>query len=132
ESVQKRFKRPDLSGVPSPPVILAPTDGEALTFDTESGEAVIRWSGQDEVPYLIEYEVGTEAYYLHGMIKAEGSEKVFGPFPREYWDSYLTLFSPCRIRLSIDRDPLEWSPWTNFEMESTIAEPLQRSFATPE
>jgi choline-sulfatase len=126
ESVQRRFQRRDLSGVPSPPVVLSPSNGEALTFDTESGEAVIRWSGQDEVPYLIEYEVGSEAYYLHGFIKAEGNEKVFGPFPREYWDSYLTLFSPGKLRLSIDKNPAEWSTWIHFEMKSTVARPLQR------
>ena len=123
ESIRKRFERRDLSGVP-PPVILSPTDGEALTFDTGSGEAVIRWSGQTDVPYMVEYEVGEGAYYLHGFIEAEGPEKVFGPFPREYWDSYLTLFSPCRIRVSIDRDPAEWSPWIHFEMQSTTANQL--------
>ena len=125
ESIGRRFQRRDLSGVPSP-VVLTPGNGEALTFDTASGAAVIRWSGQADVPYLIEYEVGEEAYYLHGFIEIEGPEKVFGPFPREYWDSYLTLFSPGRIRVSIDKDPAEWSPWIHFEMQNTTADRPQR------
>jgi arylsulfatase A-like enzyme len=117
--IQEKFGSRDLSGVPSPPLVVAPAEGEALTFDTASGAAVIRWSGRTDVPYRIEYEVGREAYYLHGFIKAKGSEKVLGPFPREYWDSYLTLFSPGKIRVSIDKTPAEWSPWIHFEMAST-------------
>jgi len=119
EYIQGKFGRRDLSGVTSPPLVMAPAEGETLTFDTASGAAVIRWSGRTDVPYKIEYEVGKEAYYLHGFIKAKGSEKVLGPFPREYWDTYLTLFSPGRLRLSIDKDPAEWSSWVHFEMGRT-------------
>jgi choline-sulfatase len=126
EYLRDKFQERDLSGVPSP-AVLNPTDGEALTFDTASGAAIIRWSGQEDVPYVIEYEFGKEAYYLHGFLRVEGDEKVFGPFPREYWNTYLTLYSPGRIRVSVDRDSEEWSPWIQFEMKSSESLPSTAS-----
>ena len=46
----------------------------------------------------------------------DGNEKVFGPFPSKYWNTYLTLYSPYKVRVSIDKQPREWSPWLTFEV----------------
>ncbi len=117
EYFQSRQKRTDYSGVPSPPEVISPTDGAVLTYDTWSGAAIISWSGEADVPYVIEYEVGEEAYHLTGSIRVQGNEKVFGSFPQEYWDTYLSRYSPGRIRISIDSESREWSPWIHFEMK---------------
>jgi len=117
EYLQSRQMRSDYSGVPSPPDVISPTDGAVLTYNTWSGVAIIRWSGEADVPYVIEYEVGEETYHLTGSIRVQGNEKVFGPFPQKYWDTYLALYSPGKIRISIDKDPREWSRWVHFEMK---------------
>lgn len=114
--------RTDFTGVPSPPVPLSPKNGDVITFRTAGGKAILRWSGEPDVPYVIEYEVGKGDYHLTGTMKVLGNRKVFGPFPRKYWDTYLALYSPYRARVSIDKEPREWSPWVEFEVRP-VGEP---------
>jgi len=70
------------------------------------------------VPYVIGYECGVGDYHLSGEIPVEGPGKIFGPFPARYWNTYLTLYSPYRVRVAIDVEPREWSPWVRFEVHA--------------
>lgn len=118
-----RPRRTDFTGVASPPEPLSPRDGDVITAATENGKAVIRWTGEADVPYVVEYEVGEGDYRLVGTIETLGNEKTFGPFPRKYWDTYLTLYNPFRARVSIDKEPREWSPWITFAVRPAPPSP---------
>lgn len=114
----RRHRRTDFSGVPSPPKILSPEDGKVYTGLSDSGMAVIRWTGEADVPYVIQYEVGTGDYHLTDEIAVDGPQKVFGPFALKYWNTYLTLYNPYKVRVAIDKEPRDWSPWVHFEVKS--------------
>jgi choline-sulfatase len=116
-----RHRRTDFTGVPSPPEILSPHQNDVVTVNAMDRKAVIRWTGEADVPYIIEYDVGTGDYALNGLIEVEGNEKVFGPFTEKYWNTYLTLYTPYRVRVSIDKEPREWSPWVRFEVKPASA-----------
>lgn len=119
EYLSRKPLRTDFSGVPSPPIVAEPRPGDVVSWSTSNGTAIMKWSGAEDVPYVIEYKVGEGDYKLDGTIDGiVGTEKIFGPFPRKYWDTYLTLFSPYRIRISIDKEPREWSPWIEFKVET--------------
>ena len=111
--------RTDFTGVASPPVMLTPGNHEDVTFASYSGKAPFRWEGENDVPYVIEYIVGEGDYQLDGYIEVLGNEKVFGPFPKKYWDTYLTLYAPYKIRVSIDKEPREWSEWIHFDVKAS-------------
>lgn len=122
QRIRALFSRPvrtDFTGVPSPPSILTPRDSVVLTARTDGGRAVIRWTGEPDVPYVIGYDVGLAEYHMTGEIPVIGNEKVYGPFPSLYWNTYLVLFSPYKVRVSIDKEPREWSPWLTFEVKTT-------------
>jgi len=106
----------DLTGVPSPPVLLSPKDGSVVTAKTDGGRVVFKWTGRADVPYVIEYDVGKDTTHLHGYIEFEGNEKIYGPFEKSYWNTYLRLYSPYRVRISIDKEPREWSEWVKIEV----------------
>ncbi|MEK8024173.1 MAG: sulfatase-like hydrolase/transferase, partial [Candidatus Hydrogenedentota bacterium] len=114
----RRHRRTDFRGVPSPPQILTPVDGKVYTGLSDGGKAVIQWTGEKDVPYVLEYDVGTGDYHLPGVLEVEGNEQVFGPFTLKYWNTYLTLYSPYKVRVSIDKHPREWSPWVHFEVQA--------------
>jgi len=109
----------DLTGVPSPPVLLSPKDGSVVTAKTDGGRVVFKWTGRADVPYVIEYDVGKDTTHLHGYIELEGNEKIYGPFEKSYWNTYLRLYSPYRVRISIDKEPREWSEWVKIEVAAS-------------
>jgi arylsulfatase A-like enzyme len=117
-----RRRRTDFAGVPSPPEILSPHDRDIVTSKTMDRMAAIRWTGEADVPYVIEYDVGTGDYALNGLVEVEGNEKVFGPFTEKYWNTYLTLYTPYRVRVSIDKEPRDWSSWVRFEVKPAAAD----------
>ncbi len=113
--------RTDFTGVPSPPVIVTPRDSVVISVATDNGRAVIGWTGEPDVPYVIGYDAGLAEYHITGEIPVIGNEKIYGPFPAIYWNTYLTLFSPYKVRVSIDKQPREWSPWLHFEVKAADA-----------
>lgn len=112
-----RQSRPiDWDNVPSPPDWIDPRPGQVVNFNTFQGKAVFRWTGEDNVPYVVQYEAGKGNFYLDGEIKVKGNKKVFGPFTKHYWNQFLSQYSPVRIRVSVDREPREWSPWIECQL----------------
>ncbi|MBP7653294.1 sulfatase [Candidatus Dependentiae bacterium] len=109
----------DLTGVPSPPQFIFPeTNGQYVDYNNlKDGVIEFKWSGKNDVPYIIEYKVGKGDYYLDGKIKVTGNSKKFGSFSRSYWDTYLVVRNPFKIRVSIDKDPLEFSDWTEVNLK---------------
>lgn len=108
----------DLTDVPSPPTIMFPADRQVITYDDLADKRVtVSWNGRADVPYVIEYQVGKETYYLDGSLNVDGNVKTFGPFSRSYWDTYLLVRNPFRVRVSIDKEPREFSPWLEFTLK---------------
>lgn len=109
----------DLTGVPSPPQFIFPEkNGQAADFNSlKDGVIEFKWTGKTNIPYVIEYKVGTGDYYLDGKMKIFGNSKKFGSFSKSYWDTYLVVRNPFRIRVSIDKEPYEFSDWIEVNLK---------------
>jgi len=111
-----KAKKIDWSKVPSPPKFLSIKDGDTLNYYSFEGKAIFEWTGNENVPYIIEYEAGKGAYYLNGTIKVSGNKKIYGPFNKNYWNNFLVNYNPIKIRVAIDKEPYQWSEWINLNI----------------
>jgi hypothetical protein len=98
------------------PQFLFPYDGAALSFEERGGMVRASWTGNPELTYLIEYDIGAGIYNLTGSFVAFGTRRDFGPYSREIWNS-LAVRNPWRVRVSPDVHPRCWSEWIEFGFE---------------
>ncbi len=98
------------------PQFLFPYDGAVLAFEERGGIVRASWTGNPELTYIIEYEIGTGIYNLTGSFVAFGNRRDFGPYSREIWNS-LAVRNPWRVRVSPDVHPRCWSEWVEFEFD---------------
>jgi hypothetical protein len=97
----------------SQPAILSPRDGSSVRLDARGGRIEVRWTGDEELTYVIQYDVGKGWRNLKGSIPVPGTGKVFGPLPREAWEP-LPYWNPYRIRVSPYGLDEYWSDWVEF------------------
>lgn len=99
------------------PVILCPEDRAVIRLSKESGQLVVSWTGDKDLTYVIQYDVGKDFRNLKGSIPVQGSRKVFGPLPREAWEP-LPYWNPYRIRIAPYGLDEYWSDWIEFSIEA--------------
>jgi hypothetical protein len=107
------------------PVVLSPEDRGVIRLNKESSQLVLRWTGDRNLTYVIQYDVGKDFRNLKGSIPVQGTRKVFGPLPREAWEP-LPYWNPYRIRISPYGLEEYWSDWIEFSIEA----PPKRWFPT--
>ena len=113
-----KVKPIDLTGVPSPPAFIFPAKtGDIIEFEKIAGKVKFEWTGKAGVPYILEYQVGKGDYYMDGTMKIEGNFKDFGAFSKSYWDLFLIERNPFRLRVSIDKEPREFSDWIEVNLK---------------
>jgi choline-sulfatase len=116
EKVQYTLADVPKGAILAKPVILSPGDRDAIRLDREGGVVTIRWTGDKNLTYVIEYDVGRGWRNLKGTIPGQGTRKVFGPLPREAWEP-LPYWNPYRIRVSPYGLEEYWSDWIEFSIE---------------
>ena len=99
-----------------PLTILFPADGDTLRYAEAAKEVAVRWTGQQGVPYTIEYDVGEGAYDLVGTLAATDGLSRHGPFTEEMWNM-LVLYNPFSFRV-VDSVG-QASSWVSFRIEPT-------------
>jgi roadblock/LC7 domain-containing protein len=65
--------------------ILNPGAGDTLAYEDLDGTITVLWSGQQEAPYRIEYEVGGGRYQLTGSFIIWGNSQSYRLFTRIFW-----------------------------------------------
>lgn len=98
------------------PVILSPKDRGMVRLNKESGYLVVTWTGNKDLTYVIQYDVGKDWRNLQGSIPVQGTRKIFGPLPREAWEP-LPYWNPYRIRISPYGLEKYWSDWIEFSID---------------
>ncbi|MBE7558718.1 sulfatase-like hydrolase/transferase [bacterium] len=106
----------DLSGVASPPLILSPTNGALLSWETTRGEVEITWTGKPGIPYFLQAEIGQGPYHFTLSIPVEGP-RFRRSFEEGYWNEYVHRYNPIRFRVKVDAPGHEWSAWTQVRVE---------------
>ncbi len=99
-----------------PVEVLAPNEGERVSFQAVAGQVTIRWSGPPQAGYRLEYRVGQGKHRLEGAFDLTGNSESFGPFNRVFWRS-LTLYNPFSFRVVPAGRPELASPWRTFTFE---------------
>ncbi len=92
------------------PQIVAPKDGETLEYDSSQGSVTLRWTGDPNSHYIIEYHIGTGWHTLRGKMPVAGTQQVFGPLPQDGWEP-LYQWNPYRVRVRPRDLPDGWSDW---------------------
>ncbi|MBD3306894.1 sulfatase-like hydrolase/transferase [candidate division KSB3 bacterium] len=100
------------------PIILFPKVGTVLTPETYNRRVLVKWIGQEDAEYIIEYDIGTGGYKMTGELEVVGTEQWFGPFPEDIWQS-LPLYNPWKFRVIPKEYPQYPSDWITFEMHYT-------------
>jgi len=97
------------------PLILYPLDGDTLGY--VGAEQVIRlsWTGKQDVPYTIQYEVGIGTYHLEGRLGVSGSSPAYGPYYASFWNA-LVLYNPWRFRVYRADGSGAKSEWVSFHL----------------
>jgi hypothetical protein len=95
------------------PVILSPKDRSSIRLQEASGRLLIRWTGDPDLDYVIQYDVGEGWRKLKGSLPVHGNQKAFGPLPREAWEP-LPYWNPYRIRIAPYGLEEYWSEWVEF------------------
>ena len=99
------------------PIILSPKDESMILLKKEEGQLVVSWTGDKDLDYVIQYDVGEGWRNLKGAIPVKGNRKVFGPLPREAWEP-LPYWNPYRIRISPYGLEEHWSDWIEFSIKT--------------
>lgn len=120
---QKRpYHRPPSAAPPGasagPPQVLFPADGDTLSYQGDGYSIQLRWTGDPQRDYVIQYEVGKGSYHLEGEITETGTTPSYGPFQETFWNS-ISLYNPWRFRVYPQGQPEQASPWITFHLAST-------------
>jgi hypothetical protein len=110
----------DLKDIPrdavlTKPDLLFPRNGSRIRLADQGGRMTLEWTGDKNLTYVIEYDIGKGWRKLKGAIPVRGTEKTFGPLPREAWEP-LPYWNPYRIRVSPYGREEYWSDWVEFDI----------------
>ena len=112
---------PGPSVVDGVPQVLYPQSGDTLQYAGADQTIQLRWTGDGDAPYVIEYSVGKGSYHLEGELSVVGNEPAYGPFHSTFWNS-LVLYNPWHFRVrraSASGDSS--SVWVTFVLAPTQA-----------
>lgn len=105
----KRQELADAKSAP-PPEIIAPENGITIDYESSGGQVVVKWTGNPKANYIIQYHIGTGWHTLKGKLENAGTEKLFGPVPRDGW-APLHQWNPFRLRVRQWAAEDKWSDW---------------------
>ncbi len=97
------------------PTVTEPVNGATIDYDSSGGALTMKWTGNPEAHYLIEYHVGEGWHTLKGKLDVTGTQKVFGPLPKDAWKP-LYQWNPYRLRVRPKGLPDGWSEWTTISV----------------
>ncbi len=98
------------------PIILSPKIGAVVSPQTHGKRILVKWIGDENTEYIIEYDVGTGGYHMTGELEVVGPEQWYGPYPDDIWQA-LPLYNPWRFRILPKAYPQYPSEWITFEMK---------------
>lgn len=98
------------------PRILEPEHAATFDYDGAGGAVTVRWTGNPNAQYVLQYHVGNGWHTLKGKMPIDGTEKVFGPVPRDAW-APLHQWNPFRLRVRPRALRDGWSEWIELKVE---------------
>lgn len=98
--------------------VLSPKGKQVIQISKMGGRLVVSWTGDKNLTYVIEYDVGKGWRNLKGTIPVQGNSKTFGPLPKEAWEP-LPYWNPYRIRISPYGLEEYWSDWVEFSIKTS-------------
>lgn len=93
-----------------------PSDSGAVGYDDFAGKFQLRWRGQKDGEYVVQYEAGQGALQLKGELTVRGTVKDFGRVSRRYWNTWVTPYGRIRLRVGIAGRTDLWSDWLEMEV----------------
>ena len=99
------------------PQWLFPDRSGVLKFADVSDGLRLRWSGDPNLSYVLEYEAGAGASALSGEMQVTGTEKDFGKIDRKFWDTYIVSYGQFRMRVGIKGSNELKSAWIDVRTE---------------
>ena len=118
---------PSARATDAPPQILFPTQGDSLRYRGEEYTIQLRWTGEPQAEYVIEYVVGHATYHLEGELETSSSSPGYGPYQETFWNS-LALYNPFIFRVYRQGRTDARSAWVTFHLVPTNACPPTVSF----
>jgi len=110
------------------PRILYPQDGDTLGYVGTDQVIRLSWTGREDVPYTIQYEVGRGTYYLEGELRVPGNSPEYGPYHASFWNA-LVLYNPWRFRVYRADGTGARSEWVSFSLGPVGGEARALTFA---
>jgi len=99
--------------------IIYPLSGDTLEYVGAGQTIRLRWAGDGEAQYVIEYSVGEGNYHLTGELSVVGNEPAYGPFHSSFWNS-LVLYNPWHFRVRrADASSVSASSWVTFNLAAS-------------
>ncbi len=98
------------------PIVLFPKVGTVLNPKMHNQRVLIKWIGDENAEYIIEYDVGSGGYHMTGELEVVGTEQWYGPYPEDIWQA-LPLYNPWKFRIIPKNYPQYPSDWITFEMK---------------
>jgi len=71
----------------------------------------LRWAGEPEGRYVIQYRAGEGAREIAGDLTVAGTHKDFGPLDRHYFETFIVPYRTLRLRVGPAGTPDRWSEW---------------------
>ncbi|MBF0107356.1 MAG: hypothetical protein HQM16_18755 [Deltaproteobacteria bacterium] len=99
---------------PSPPKITYPQNGAVIGFDDTQGNLKISWTGIKGVPYLVDIVGGTGSNKLDTQFKSN-TPWIEKKITKDYWNEYVILYQPVKVRVKINRPDHHWGEWVTFK-----------------
>jgi arylsulfatase A-like enzyme len=100
------------------PIFVFPKKNQVIEISKACEKIKIDWSGDSELTYVIQYDIGLEFKNLKGKIPVKGTFKNFGLLPSHICD-LLPVWNPYKIRVSPYGLDHYWSEWIDFSFART-------------
>jgi choline-sulfatase len=112
-----RPARSDVGTDATMPEWIYPPGNASVSFDELPSPLVLRWSGDKDGEYRLQYRAGEGALALEGELAVAGLSYDFGPLSRDYWDRYIVPYRVFHFRLGpAGRDDV-WTPWVTIRIK---------------
>ncbi len=95
----------------APPQWIFPASSASVFFEDLPSPLKLRWRGQENAEYRLQYRAGKGALALEGEIAVNGLTHDFGPITREYWNRYIVPYGVFSLRLGPAGQGDAWGPW---------------------
>lgn len=99
---------------PTPEWVYPPRSG-SYSYDDANGRFHLDWTGPTAARYIIQYQAGEGLFRIDGELEVTGNRKDFGEIDRRYWQTWITAYSPYRVRVGYDSESPNWSEWIELQ-----------------